>query len=156
MGNHRRQHVCRWLSIIAAVFLFFAITQAAEQASQKPAVEVPISYENYDAIINGTISRQATTSPLNISGTFTNNYWESLCNINAYITVIRPTAEKEQPLRLYLGDLEERSKTSFQSSVPAPERVGTINLTITYEICSKRAQSPPEFISVDISWPKQE
>ncbi|MEA3240363.1 MAG: hypothetical protein U9P37_02120 [Pseudomonadota bacterium] len=126
---------------------------AEEKGKPSTGMQVSYDYKNYDAIISGKASKLKDGSRITVKGSFTNNYWDGFCDIDAYLTTIKKDGTKEAVKRFYLGDLLERETGKYKITVTPSGEIDTLELTFIYEICSTRRETPADFITINIPWP---
>ena len=128
-------------------------SNAGEKGSPATEIQVPYDYKDYDAIISGTASKLKDGSQITVKGSFTNNYWDGFCDINAYLTTIKKDGTKGAVKRFYLGDLLEGESDKYELAVDCSPEIKNLELTFIYEICSTRHETPADFITIKILWP---
>jgi len=127
-------------------------SNAGENRKSLTGMQIPYDYKDYDAIISGTASKLKDGSQITVKGSFTNNYWDGFCDINAYLTTIKKDGTKGAVKRFYLGDLLEGESDKYELAVDCSSEIKNLELTFIYEICSTRHETPADFITITIPW----
>ena len=144
--------------ILFILLLCFGLNLAGNAAAlEKPlsGVQEPYAYSNDDAVISGVASTTETDSTLTVTGSFYNNYWNPLCDLEIYLTIIKKDGEKGKRKRFYLGDLLEGETGTYDLVVNPTEEIGHLELVFIYEVCSIRHETPADFITINIPWPSK-
>lgn len=150
-----QSQILRKRIILTILFMCFGLTvtgNATETAKPFTGKQVPYSYSNYDAVISGLASTTETDSTLTVSGSFYNNYWNPLCDIDVYLTIIKKNGVKGKRKRFYLGDLLEGETGTYELAITPSKEIDSLELTFIYEICSTRHETPADFITITIPW----
>ena len=139
--------------LILLIFLATPLNcNAKEKDNSITGIQIPYDYSNYDAVISGLASTTESDSTLTVSGSFYNNYWNPLCDIDVYLTIIKKDGVKGKRKRFYLGDLLEGETGTYELAVAPSQEIDSLKLTFIYKICSTRHETPADFITISIPW----
>ena len=127
-------------------------SHAGESGQSSAGIRIPYDYSNYDAIISGMASSFGKRTRITVKGSFTNNYWDTFCDIDVYLTIINKDGKKGERKRFYLGDLLEGETGTYELTVISSTEIDSLELTFIYEICSTRHETPADFITIKIPW----